>query len=264
MKKKLLSLTLALSIITSMGTTAFASEKNFENLIKDTEYETIYQDNYANDIEFQKMIEDYGVDYAIDFLDDVIQLNEMPNNMKSTKAGGGDFCYQYVQNVRQSKAYNCGSATVLQTLYGLNSASAVSGTTNAQKMQTIDSVYRVDEQGSLMVYQLTDALNSYNYANRNYRFALGSGMNLYNFENNVAYSLTSGKPVVLHAKTGYLDYYGGVSTGHYLSLDSINRKDKTVRIVDCNYKDGLYGVHYVPLQEAYNSINSESGRYLIY
>jgi hypothetical protein len=50
------------------------------------------------------------------------------------------------------------------------------------------------------------------------------------FESKIAESLTYGKPIVLHARTQYFDYYG---------------------------------IHYVTLAEAYNSLNSK-WQYLIH
>lgn len=47
------------------------------------------------------------------------------------RGGGGNVCYEYVTNIMQTKTYNCGTTTVLQTLYGLDSADKVSGTTHA-------------------------------------------------------------------------------------------------------------------------------------
>ena len=68
----------------------------------------------------------------------------------------------------------------------------------------------------------------------------------------------------MHAKTEYLDYYHGAKRSHYLSLDYINRTTDMVRIVDCNYEDRFFGVHWVSLDEAHKCITEESGRYLIY
>lgn len=70
---------------------------------------------------------------------------------------------------------------------------------------------------------------------------------------------------VKHAKTKYFTYYGGKNTGHYLSLDEVDRSSKKVRIVDCNYDNKYFGIHKnVSLKEAYNAVAVESGRYLIY
>ena len=111
---------------------------------------------------------------------------------------------------------------------------------------------------------LRDLLNKYGKVGQRYIYETGSNMTCATFEHKVATSLTNCKPVVLHARTGYLGYYGGKNTGHYLRLDYINRTTDMVRIVDCNYNPQYYGVHMVTLQEAYNTIAQEGERYLIY
>lgn len=223
------------------------------------EKEEIYKE-YQNDEQFIMMIQEYGEEYADAFIEDVIK-NRRGNMMRG---GGGNECYQYVTNIKQTKTYNCGTTTALQTLYGLGKASNVQGATNADKISALDLKYNVDKQRHLVVYQLREILNECGKVGQGYIYEAGSNMTCAAFENKVATSLTNCKPVVLHARTGYLGYYGGKNTGHYLSLDYINRTTDMVRIVDCNYNPQYYGVHMVTLQEAYNTIAQESERYLIY
>lgn len=233
----------------------FAVEGNEKPL----DMESIYNE-YKNDQQYLLMLEDYGEAYAKQFLEDVlasrIQSSIMP------LGGGGNECYQYVTNIRQTTNSNCGSTTVLQTLYGLGSASQVSGSTDSAKISTIDKENDVATQGSLFVYQAVNALNK--YSTRTYTYVVGSSLTEATFEQYIATSLTNSKPVILHARTQYIGYYGGHASGHYLSLDYVNRTTDIVRIVDCNYQDSYYGIHYVSLSEAYKSIHDESGRYLIY
>ena len=137
--------------------------------------------------------------------------------------------------------------------------------TDSAKIATLDAEYNVDSQGSMYVYQVRDALNKYNTGNQTYIYKQGSSMTLTGFEEAIANSLTYCKPVVLHARTEYLSYYGGKKSGHYISVDYINRTTDKVRLVDCNYNASYYGVHSnVSLSEAYNCISAVSGRYLIY
>lgn len=179
------------------------------------------------------------------------------------KGGGGSLCYQSVKNIKQTTSFNCGPTTVLQTLYGLGSASAVDGSTDEAKIATLQREYNVGSDG-MYVSNVVAALNKYNKGNQTYSSRLGSGLSLEGFANNIAASLTSGKPVVLHARTQYLDYYNKHDYKHYLSLDYFDRSTNTVRIVDCNNNNEYYGAHYCTLQEAYETINKISGRYLIY
>ena len=83
------------------------------------------------------------------------------------------------------------------------------------------------------------------------------------FEDKIAASLTNCRPVILHAKTKPISYYKGHQSGHYISLDYVNRQTDMVQLVDCNWNDEYFGVHSVTLKEAYDSVHEESGRYLI-
>lgn len=252
---------LIIATIFIFSNTLPASAANANSTKYQKSYEESY-DEYKDDEQFQTMVEDYGVAYGEEFLADVATSKLLNDPLRG---GGGNECYQYVTNVKQTKNYNCGSTTTLQTLYGLNSQSALSGSTNANKISKLDADYNVDSQGSMMVYQVVDALNKYNIGNQTYIYEEATNMNLVQFESNIASSLTYGKPVVLHAKTAYLSYYNGKNTGHYLSLDYVNRTTDKVRIVDCNNNTSYYGIHTnIPLSEAYDTIHAESGRYLIY
>lgn len=262
MKKiRIIVLAFVLVFVNNMSVIAAETQSMGDNKDYNDAYEEAYEE-YKNDDQFKKMVVDYGIKYGEEFLDNVAKNKIFA---KTLRGGGGNECYQYVKNIKQTKTYNCGSTTVLQTLYGLNSASAVGGESDTQKISTLDSQYKVDSQGSMMVYQAVDALNKYNTGNQTYTYKEAKNMTIDQFEGNIANSLTGCKPVILHAKTKYLSYYGGKNTGHYLSLDYVNRTSDTVRIVDCNYNSDFYGVHYsIPLSEAYNTIHSEAGRYLIY
>ncbi len=215
------------------------------------------QEEYQDDEQYQKMVEDFGEEYGRQFCGDVLRARRE----ELLRGGGGNICYQYVTNIMQNKTYNCGSASVLQNLYGLGTAGNVPGTSNNEKMNAIDAAYNVDAQGCLMVYQVRDALNT--YSGRSYIYEEGSTMTQAAFADKVAASLTNARPVILHAETQYIWYYGGEALGHYISLDYINRSTQTVRLVDCNYMQEFYGVHDdVTVAEAYMAI-SGGGRYII-
>lgn len=154
---------------------------------------------------------------------------------KAARGGGGNECYQYVTNIQQTSDHNCGTTTVLQTLYALGSASIVPGTTDADKISFLDERYDVDKQGYTMVWQATDALNTYNTHEQTYNHIECTNMSIATFEQTIANSLTNCKPVILHAKTEYLSYYGGKESGHYVSL-----------------------------KEAYDAIHAVEGRFIIY
>lgn len=253
-----ISLIIAVAMIATLvlPANAVASENNV-----DSKYEELYN-LYKDDIEFQRMQEAYGEEYAQEYIQKIAQ-REVTESM--SRGGGGNYCYQYVKNIKQTKTYNCGTTTVLQTLYGLYAEDNVVGSTDAAKIATLDTEYNVDSQGSLYVYQVVNALNKYD-SGTTYRYLAASNISTESlFEDYIATSLTYGRPIILHARTGYLTYYGGKNTGHYLNLNELNRTNELVQIVDCNYNTAYYGIHMsVPLSEAYNCIKVESGRYLIY
>lgn len=260
MKKKhlMLVITIALALVNIFAfkpSMVYASDLDIDSRLQDV-YEA-----YKDDKQFQLMREDYGDEYAINFLQDVFDMS----NQVQTCGGGGNICYQYVTNIKQTADNNCGPTTTLQTLYGLGSASNVSGSTTAAKIATISNESQIATRGSMYVYEVVNSLNKYKPSGiGSYVYAVGTSMTLYGFESNIANSLTACKPVILHAKTGSLTYYGNKNIGHYLSVDYINRTTDMVRIVDCNNNDTYYGIHNVPLSEAYGTITSSSDRYLIY
>lgn len=203
--KRIVSVFTAVVLLFTNASTVFAAENPTV-----PDLESIYEE-YKDDEQFKLMRSEYGEEYAETFLKDV--LKSRIESGIAPAGGGGNECYQSVTNIKQTKNYNCGTTTVLQTLYGLNSQGNVKGSTNADKIATLDNEYNVDGQGHLIVYQAAAALNKYYHGSANYIYVQGK-----------------------------------------------NLKESTF---NCN-NNAYYGIHYVPLSEAFNSINKESDRYLIY
>lgn len=255
-KVKIGSLVLLLSLLFSFVLVSAYEKEHYSN---STIYRRILAE-YKNDKQFQLMKKKYGQHYANNFLKNVYDKTLK----EQEKGGGGNYCYAKVKNIRQTKNYNCGPTTVLQTLYGLNSEDAVLGNSDAKKIATIENEYGVGQSG-MMVYQIVDALNKYNLGYGSYSYVIGSHISRGAFVDKVANALTHGRPVVLHALTGSLDYYGGKNLRHYLSIEAIDRIAGTIDIVDCNYKNEFFGRHRVKIDDAYECINSTTeDRYLIY
>jgi hypothetical protein len=259
MKKRILAMVIVTCCVFTTDLNAHAASSKIGENIDLQKFKAI-QEEYSDQKEFLEMKDEYGSEYANDFLMDVYnaRFGESP---KILRGGGGNECYQFVKNIKQSKKYNCGSAAVLQTLYGRGKASSVSGSSDSAKMQTLDTLYDVDKDRSMYVYRAVNALNKYSGAS--YVYEEGSKMTKGQFEDRIANSLMQWKPVVLHAKTGRLSYYKNKDVGHYISLDYVNRTTQTVRLADPNYDNSYFGIHYVPLKEAYESISCNSVRYLI-
>ena len=248
--KKMMAVGLCLFLCMSNTVAVNAAE------YKDPRIQEIYEE-YKDLKEFQLMREEYGQEYTDDFLEAVLE-----SRLAELQRGGmGDVCYQYVKNLKQTETYNCGPATILQTLHGIGCADAVSGSNDDEKVNNLTKECKSDSNGT-MVYIVTNVLNS--YCNKGYIYEVCTNMAMDTFEAKIAASLTAGRPVLLHAKTGGFKYYGGKNSGHYISLDYINRTTKMVRVVDCNWDDKYYGVHEVTLEEAYKSVHEESGRFIIH
>ncbi|MGN0375986.1 MAG: hypothetical protein ACI4EN_10850 [Butyrivibrio sp.] len=180
------------------------------------------------------------------------------------RGGGGNECYQYVKNIQQPNNYSCGMTNVLQALYGMGYQNNVPGNTDEAKIQTLNIEYNVNTQGFTYVYQIRDALNKYISSITTYSYTEMTHIDMIDFEQMIATSLTNGKPFILQANTASLNYYNGVSNDHFLCIDYINRTTDIVRIVDCHSNSAYYGIHYVTLQEAYNAVISSYGKYIIH
>ena len=259
-----------MNVISFVLVVCFCTELVYaESYTDEISYEEVYT-MYKDDPQFLSMKADYGDEYAEEFLNDVL---ERLNQKNVSRGGGGNVCYEYVKNIQQTETYNCGMTTVLQTLYGLDSADSVPGDSDAEKIEYLDEQYNVDEQGSTYVYQVRNALNKYNEWNSTYIYLkannIASPQHLLGY---IADSLTYCKPVILHANTKGLKYYDGKESGHYISVDYIDRTTQKARVVDCNYDDEYYGIHNdVSIEELYECIvpKDEDGdvkeyRYLIY
>lgn len=213
---------------------------------------------YKDDPQFIMMLDECGEAYASQFLDDVLQVRRE----EMRRGGGGNICYQYVKNIKQPEKYDCGTTTVLQTLYGLGCEDNVPGDTDEAKVDKLDTVYKIKEQKETIVWQIPVMLNT--YSDRTYVFEEVTTMTQDGFEDKIAASLTNCRPVILHAKTEYIGYYNGHESGHYISLDYVNRTTDKVRLVDCNYNDAYFGIHdNINLSEAYAAVHEVAGRYII-
>lgn len=167
-----------------------------------------------------------------------------------------------VKLIQQTTTYNCGPTSALQVLHGMSRQGAVSGSTDAQKIQTLMNDCGTTADGTY-VYKLKDCLNKYS-TNASYQYMEGSSMTQAQFQAKLETSLCYNIAPILHARTQYLPYYGGHVSGHYIAVSEVDKTNGTVRLSDCNCNNDYYGVHVVSVGAAYESISEESQRYLIY
>lgn len=235
--------------------TSFAESTNeYNNIYKATLSEYLRYDMFKEHLKSDK-------ESAMEMID---QITKNRINDSGIKMRSGSMGEAFVSNVQvcpqRDQSYTCGYATTLQTMYGLNLEGTITGNTKHEKELTIERAMG-NYGSSAIVYKIRNYLNAAAGAS-SYQYYEGSTLSESGFANKVAYSLMVNKPVILHAKTGSLNYYNGKNIGHYLSISYINQYTNTVKIVDCNNDTGLGGEHYVPISQAFNTVNI-AGRYVI-
>lgn len=167
-----------------------------------------------------------------------------------------------VKLIQQTTTYNCGPTSALQVLYGMSRQGAVSGSTDAEKIQTLMNDCGTTTDGTY-VYKMKDCLNKYS-TNASYQYMAGTSMTQDQFQAKLETSLCYNVAPILHARTQYLEYYEGHVSGHYIAVSEVDKVNGTVRLSDCNCNNDYFGVHVVSVGEAYEAISKESQRYLIY
>lgn len=280
--KKLLSLALA-------GAVAVVFSSSVSALSTEDEIRTQVEQYYENNPMYNAMY-DANPTIAEKYIDDVVNQKIENLSLQSQRASSNNqsIVFSYVTHVTQSTQTNCSAATTLQTMYGLGLEDNIYGSTNAVKQATlynmrsnslIDDPYEAYNltvysglrmtpgTGTPTVYEVTTYLSDWlEEENKGhiYDYTVGSDYTFDDFVSKIGNSLYFDRPVLLHARTEFFNYYSGNALSHYLSLDLYNAVTGTVRIVDCNYNSSYGGIHNnVPINEAYRSIHEVSERYLI-
>lgn len=248
------------------------------------EIEREVRESFKGSKEFRMMVKEYGQQAGEELIDEIVsgRVEIYLNDTYKVKINS---FYNYSVSVpvpvkAQINSYYCGPATVLQTLYGLQTAGSLSSPmpsgSDTQKQQTLGSNMGTNTSGTY-VYRVRNELNKYVRSSK-YVYALGS-MSFSTFANVVENSLRKNRPVVLHARTEYLPYYNGRASGHYISLDTYSETNmiqpysikgisssyihRTARLVDCNFNSTYRGFFTVPFTAVHNAVRYHS-RYVIY
>lgn len=254
---KKIYLSVILSIIVMLRSSIFVNAVTLQE---------VYE-QYKEDEQF-KMHYQYSPESAMDMLRSIAESQNKPSVFAVSPGDAKAYCD--VPLKQQTKSYNCGFATMLQTLYGMGKQSTVSGNSDSAKMDQLEAEMmemkiQSGQSGekTAIVWMVASMLNS--KTGSSYKYVVGNSITQYEFYSLVRQSLTGNHPVILHARTKYLDYYDGNNYSHYLSLDQMDAgSDNFCRIADCNYKNEYYGYHNVTIQDAYETVSEEKGRYLIY
>lgn len=268
-KKGLFGIIFVAAFCLSLSLNVKAQDNDIEEEIK----EQILKE-YENDKEFERM-QAYSSEVADAYIDELVadRMNQMNAAAPMSTDTYGKIAFCTVPVKKQTTTSNCSAATLLQTMYGLGKQNSISGSTDAQKMATLYNRYddakapgarRENVTGPLYVYEIALYLNNF-VSSYKYAYVEGQTISQPNFQNKIWNSLVHNRPVLLHAITSPLSYYGGEKLYHYLSLDTYNKETGKVTIKDCNYDSRYGGTHtQIPVEQAYGTIIIESGRYLIY
>ena len=276
MRKKFLTRLFAFIITSVVGLGASNIGAYAEDITQTDEFIAIMEERreqYQEDHEHMAEATEYGISIDELLYQDALEaypmrirvnMDENANNGISLLDVGnnGQNLYTNVKLIQQTTTYNCGPTSALQVLYGMSRQGSVTGSTDAEKIQTLMSDCGTTSDGTY-VYKLKDCLNKYS-TNASYQYTEGRSMTQEQFQAKLETSLCYNIAPILHAKTQYLPYYEGHESGHYIAVREVDKVNGTVRLSDCNCNNTYYGVHVVSVGAAYESISQKSQRYLIY
>ncbi len=230
-------------------------------------------DEYLNDTEHMREAKRKGI--SVDELLYQDALEAYPMRVRINQDAGqnpgislldvgnnGQCLFANVKLIQQTTSKNCGPTAALQVLYGMGRQGDVSGSTDAEKINTLMKDCNTDDSGTY-VGNLVNCLNKYSTLAK-YRYTEGKTMTSSTFQAKLETSLFYNIAPILHAKTQYLPYYGGHSSGHYIAVSEVDRTTGNIRLSDCNWNNKYFGIHVENVEKVYQSIAAESGRYLIY
>jgi len=236
------------SAATVSGGTAY--DKLYNETLAKYEADPMFQTHYAENPEG-----------ALAMIDTIVS-NALKPAPRVTS--GYDAWVNNVPLITQSLTNNCGSASTLQTLYGLGKQNAISGSTDTAKQTTLNgSSYLNLGNDGIMVYRIADLLNSAAIkVGIGYAYVDGSTLSATQIQNLIWDSLAKNKPVILHARTQYLNYYNGHQSGHYIVVYGLDKYNGRVALADCNYNSAFGGFRTASINEVKAAL--PAGRYLIY
>jgi hypothetical protein len=224
-------------------------------------------DIYRTDEMFELHFNSNSTD-AINMVRSVICSFLSQSNMASIQSYLPTADYYFAPNVptySQSQTNSCGAASALQTIISLGGS--VPGNTMTAKEQTLISQTGLGAgtQSSVFVYEVVGLVE--NYTNADYAYLEMTSQSSSTLDSILKSSLSLDGPVVFHAIPKYIaGYYPSTATGgHYITAYGyIPANSGTVNVNDCHYSSSYNGTHSVPFAQMYNSIHSQSGRYIIY
>jgi|LAHS01.1.fsa_nt_gb hypothetical protein len=225
------------------------------------------REDYINDPMFILETKEKGNVWAETFLNHIV---ERRLQKAITPLGDPDAIQQVSMTaIEQLEEFDCGAASTLMTLYTAGRASAVPGTTNAQKMRNLYEPTGIDEQaetGSIVI-MIRDTINSYMTSGKeNYAYLKLTSKT--KFVDKIHDSLRQGYAVILRAHTTKLPYWDGFGDpdddGHYIAAYYINTNStsNTIKVADsyngkyCSQSPYLntFGKHTLSIDAAYSAL----------
>lgn len=248
MKRKIVSLLLAISVFATMTTSVAAA--------------TIYltsddiRQEYLNDPEFYKYFLEYPNE-ANAVMNDAIEalsrpVSEVPTG---TRAGNPETTHAWVNTtlIKQPNGYYCGPTSALMAVIGWGGQSNVAGNTNNEKIETIARMLGTTSSGTVPA-RIAVKLNEILGTNTPYQYTafVHTTLTELQFRVYIFNSLAKDRAPIIHVRTGYLPYYGGYDTGHFITVTSYDYDaDAEMTLYDCNNNKSYYGIHSVKWEDAY-------------
>lgn len=169
----------------------------------------------------------------------------------------------WTPSIKQSKAYYCGPASVLQALYTAGVAGKVSGNTDSAKQSTLakNDALGTDRDRGTWINLVPPVMNKYTGRYRKWVYETIDNTSSkkstmqYFCRSNHAYN----NAVIYLLKTGELSYYKGADFSHYVTGSGIYYDTSSVtdysniriRVADPHYNNSYFGSHIEPFNKVH-------------
>lgn len=280
MFKKIISSILAVAMLSSIGTTVFANDGgDLDDIMLGID--TIIASDFERDIA-NKVISEYSTDeqfllHIEDDKEDAINMLKVviKSEIKKSKLRGNWYDGQYdvnVPNIVQRTYTSCGAASALQAISSKGWEENVPGSrTDEKQIQLEKDTGIYGTSNGAVVGSITKSINKYinpdgTWMDATYVHRAMTNASKETFKQYIVESMLCGGAPILHAIPKYLtSYYPSSSTtGHYIAVKSIDTYNNTMTVSDCNWRGEYNGEFTITIDEAYNSVHSTAGRYLMY
>lgn len=279
MLKKIISSILAIVMVASIGTSVFADQNDFDDVFdyfKDV-VSSDFEKEIANKVILEYLDDEQFIMHIDADREDAINMLEVIIRSEITKAkmrgNWYDGAYDvYVPNIVQRTHTSCGAASALQAIYSKGVENSVSGSTMTQKQIQLEKDTGIfNTTNGAMVYKVAQSINKYTnptdgMVDSIYSYVEMTNVSKEKFKQYIVESMLCGGAPILHAIPKYFtSYYPSTSTnGHYIAVKSIDTYNNTMTVSDCNWRSEYNGEFEITIDEAYNSVHSKAGRYLLY